>query len=65
MLENDWDRILIFEDDIRFTENATKILRHTVEDLMKTQLEFDLIYLGRKKNDANAKEFYVKGMKMF
>ncbi|KAI6191701.1 Glycosyltransferase 25 family member [Aphelenchoides bicaudatus] len=61
VVANDWDRVLIFEDDIRFTENATKILRHTVEDLMKTQIEWDLIYLGRKKNDVNAKEFFVKG----
>jgi GR25 family glycosyltransferase involved in LPS biosynthesis len=45
MIANDWERILVFEDDIRFTENATKILRHTVEDLMKTQTEWDLIYL--------------------
>ncbi|KAI6173397.1 hypothetical protein M3Y98_01077000 [Aphelenchoides besseyi] len=55
------DRVLIFEDDIRFTENSTKILRGMVEDLMKMRDEWDLIYLGRKKNDANAQEFYVRG----
>jgi collagen beta-1,O-galactosyltransferase len=62
MIEKEYDRILIFEDDIRFTENATKILREMVEDLMKTQIDWDLIYLGRKKNDAKAQEFYIQGI---
>lgn len=64
MISNDWDRILVFEDDIRFSENATKIMRQMVEDLMKTQIEWDLIYLGRKKNDVNAKEFFVRGISL-
>jgi collagen beta-1,O-galactosyltransferase len=62
MVEKDLDRVLIFEDDIVFAENATKILREMVEDLMKAQTDWDLIYLGRKKNDANAKEFFIQGI---
>jgi hypothetical protein len=32
-----------------------------VEDLMKTQLEWDFIYLGRKKMTAAGDEFFVPG----
>lgn len=61
VVEEQLDRVIIFEDDVRFTENATEILRGTVEDLMKTQMGWDFIYLGRKKMTAPGDEFYVPG----
>jgi collagen beta-1,O-galactosyltransferase len=61
VVERELSRVIVFEDDIRFTENATRIMHGMVEDLMKQQTDWDLIYLGRKKNNANAKEFFVQG----
>ncbi|KAI6244066.1 Glycosyltransferase 25 family member [Aphelenchoides fujianensis] len=61
IVDEELDRALVFEDDIRFTENATRILRGLIEDLTKERTDWDLIYLGRKKNDPQAKEFFVPG----
>jgi hypothetical protein len=33
-----------------------------MEDLMKTRLDWDLIYLGRKKVTKEANEFFVPGL---
>lgn len=64
IVANNYDRVLVFEDDIRFTDNATTILRGFLEDVMKTRLDWDFVYLGRKKNDAKNMEYFVDGMFM-
>ncbi|KAI1729339.1 glycosyltransferase family 25 (LPS biosynthesis protein) domain-containing protein [Ditylenchus destructor] len=61
IVDNGLERVIVFEDDVRFTENATIVLRGTVEDMMKTQKSWDFIYLGRKKMTAPGDEFYVPG----
>uniref|UniRef100_A0AC35U0R8 Glycosyltransferase 25 family member n=2 Tax=Rhabditophanes sp. KR3021 TaxID=114890 RepID=A0AC35U0R8_9BILA len=54
-------RVIVFEDDIRFSKNAIKILRESVVDLDKTNQEWDLIYFGRKKESKGGREFFVAG----
>uniref|UniRef100_A0AC35FDN4 Uncharacterized protein n=1 Tax=Panagrolaimus sp. PS1159 TaxID=55785 RepID=A0AC35FDN4_9BILA len=61
VVKNDYDRVIIFEDDVRFSENSTIELSKMIEDIMKTHLEWDLIYLGRKKMTAHGDEFFVPG----
>lgn len=60
--DEDLERVIVFEDDVRFTENATLVLKAMGEDLMKTRLEWDFIYLGRKKMSAHGDEFFVRGI---
>ena len=62
MVDENLERAIIFEDDVRFEGNALSILRALVEDLAKERTDWDLIYLGRKKNDAKAREYFVKGL---
>ena len=61
IVDNKYQRVIVFEDDVRFAENATVELNRVVEDLMKTQLDWDLIYLGRKKMTPQGDEWYVPG----
>ncbi|CAD5229225.1 unnamed protein product [Bursaphelenchus okinawaensis] len=61
IVDNGYERVIVFEDDIKFSENATTILREFMEDIIKRQTEWDFVYLGRKKNDAKNQEYYVPG----
>jgi collagen beta-1,O-galactosyltransferase len=61
VVQNKYGRVIVLEDDVRFTENSTSILKKVVEDLAKTQLDWDYIYLGRKKISAHGDEFFVAG----
>uniref|UniRef100_A0A914Z6R7 Glycosyl transferase family 25 domain-containing protein n=1 Tax=Panagrolaimus superbus TaxID=310955 RepID=A0A914Z6R7_9BILA len=61
VVKNAFNRVLIFEDDVRFAENSTIELSKMIEDIMKTHLEWDLIYLGRKKMTPHGDEFFVPG----
>uniref|UniRef100_A0A7E4ZZN9 ZP domain-containing protein n=1 Tax=Panagrellus redivivus TaxID=6233 RepID=A0A7E4ZZN9_PANRE len=61
VVRNGYDRVVVFEDDVRFSENSTIQLRKVVEDIMKTRLDWDLIYLGRKKMTPHGDEFYIPG----
>lgn len=56
------EKVIVFEDDIRFTENGTKILSKLTEDLIKTRIDWDFIYLGRKKLSILEQEMFVPGL---
>uniref|UniRef100_A0AC34FP20 Uncharacterized protein n=1 Tax=Panagrolaimus sp. ES5 TaxID=591445 RepID=A0AC34FP20_9BILA len=55
-----WENV-VKNDDVRFAENSTIELSKMIEDIMKTHLEWDLIYLGRKKMTPQGDEFFVPG----
>lgn len=42
-------RVIVFEDDLRFTEDGLERIKEVLEDLDYSKMEWDLIYLGRKK----------------
>ncbi|KJH41023.1 LPS glycosyltransferase [Dictyocaulus viviparus] len=42
-------RVIVFEDDLRFTKDGLERIREVLEDLDASKLDWDLIYLGRKK----------------
>ncbi|KAK6100611.1 Glycosyltransferase 25 (LPS biosynthesis protein) family protein [Brugia pahangi] len=58
--EKKLDRVIIFEDDLRFVVNSTILLKELIEDIDSIEIEWDLIYLGRKRLEG-ADENWVPG----
>uniref|UniRef100_A0A8C6U8E6 Cerebral endothelial cell adhesion molecule n=1 Tax=Neogobius melanostomus TaxID=47308 RepID=A0A8C6U8E6_9GOBI len=50
------DKALIFEDDLRFQANFKRRVLKLMEQVEKTELDWDIIYLGRKKVDPGEEE---------
>lgn len=50
------DKALIFEDDIRFQANFKRRLLKLMEEVEQAELDWDIIYLGRKKVDPGEEE---------
>lgn len=65
VLKKQYGRVLVFEDDVRFVQDGLAVLEETVEDIMKTRMDWDFIYLGRKKMSPHGDEFFVKSMPLF
>ncbi|CAK5110729.1 unnamed protein product [Meloidogyne enterolobii] len=61
VVANGYDRAIVLEDDMKFTQNGTLILNKMVQDLMKTRLDWDFIYFGRKINNWGNPELFVPG----
>ncbi|TKR67316.1 hypothetical protein L596_023488 [Steinernema carpocapsae] len=59
VVENGYEKVLVFEDDLRFLENGTQRLLEAMEDIEKHETEWDLIYLGRKNQAAEGEELWV------
>ncbi|EYB85115.1 hypothetical protein Y032_0304g1923 [Ancylostoma ceylanicum] len=51
-------RVIVFEDDLRFTDDGLERIKEALEDLDGSKMEWDLIYLGRKKQ-ADQEETWV------
>lgn len=47
--KNKYQKVIVFEDDLRFSYNGLTRVRETLQDLEASGKEWDLIYLGRKK----------------
>uniref|UniRef100_A0A1I7ZVK3 Glycosyltransferase 25 family member n=1 Tax=Steinernema glaseri TaxID=37863 RepID=A0A1I7ZVK3_9BILA len=60
VIEHNYQRVLVFEDDLRFLHNGTQRLLETMEDIDFHETEWDLIYLGRKKMAAEGDELWVE-----
>ncbi|VDK77176.1 unnamed protein product [Onchocerca ochengi] len=58
--EKKLDRVIVFEDDLRFMINSTDLLKELIEDIDTSGIEWDLIYLGRKQLEG-ADENWVPG----
>lgn len=63
IVEKKLDRVIILEDDLRFAEDGIERLNKVIEDVIKTKLDWEFIYLGRKKILESEDEFFVKGNK--
>lgn len=53
VVKNKLKRVIVFEDDLRFSFNGLTRIREVLQDLDASQKEWDLIYLGRKKQSDN------------
>ncbi|XP_076436373.1 procollagen galactosyltransferase 2-like [Babylonia areolata] len=49
MIQKDYERVLLFEDDIRFEPYFRKKLGYLMSDLDRLFPDWDLVYLGRKR----------------
>uniref|UniRef100_A0A0R3RHK0 Glycosyltransferase 25 family member n=1 Tax=Elaeophora elaphi TaxID=1147741 RepID=A0A0R3RHK0_9BILA len=58
--EKKLSRVIVFEDDLRFSINSTDLLKELIEDIDNSGIEWDLIYLGRKRLEG-ANENWVAG----
>ena len=48
VIANNYEKILIFEDDILFEPEFRQNLESLLEDLEHLKVNWDLVYLGRK-----------------
>ncbi|XP_076860430.1 procollagen galactosyltransferase 2 [Brachyhypopomus gauderio] len=62
MVDRDLQRVLILEDDVRFEPRFKKRLQIIMEDVDKVQLDWDLIYVGRKRMQVAQAEVSVEGV---
>ncbi|XP_055353599.1 LOW QUALITY PROTEIN: procollagen galactosyltransferase 1-like [Paramacrobiotus metropolitanus] len=60
VVEKGYRQVLVLEDDIRFDYNVRHRMTQVWEDIDRLNLEWDLIYLGRKRL-MDDEEPYVKG----
>ncbi|VDM42540.1 unnamed protein product [Toxocara canis] len=60
VVEKSFSRVIVFEDDLRFVLNSTLMLVELIDDLDRTALQWDLVYLGRKRLE-NVQENWVAG----
>lgn len=49
VLRHGLQRVIVFEDDLRFSYDGLERIREVLEDLDASKMDWDLIYLGRKK----------------
>ncbi|CAB1318138.1 unnamed protein product [Coregonus sp. 'balchen'] len=49
MVDQQMDKALIFEDDVRFQANFKRRLLRLMEEVGMVELDWDIIYLGRKQ----------------
>lgn len=56
IVERGLEKAVVLEDDVRFGAHFRKRLLRLMEDLEQAQLNWDLIYLGRKQVNSEAEE---------
>ncbi|KHJ75106.1 LPS glycosyltransferase, partial [Oesophagostomum dentatum] len=60
VIDRKLSRVIVFEDDLRFSEDGMERVKEVLEDLDGSKMEWDLIYLGRKRL-ADQEELWVPG----
>ncbi|XP_059359828.1 procollagen galactosyltransferase 2-like [Carassius carassius] len=62
VLERGLQHVLVLEDDVRFEPQFKRRLQTIMEDVDKAQLNWDLIYVGRKRMQVAQPEVSVEGV---
>ncbi|KAF7695615.1 procollagen galactosyltransferase 2 precursor [Silurus meridionalis] len=62
MVEKGLQRVLVLEDDVRFEPRFKRRLQTIMQDVEKVQLDWDLIYVGRKRMQVAQPELSVDGV---
>ncbi|KAJ3599241.1 hypothetical protein NHX12_033204, partial [Muraenolepis orangiensis] len=60
VVERGLQQVLVLEDDVRFEPRFKRRLEAIMEDIVKTQLDWDLIYVGRKRMQVQQPESAIK-----
>ncbi|XP_078515346.1 procollagen galactosyltransferase 2 [Lissotriton helveticus] len=56
MVDRNLEQVLVIEDDVRFENHFKRKLMKVMSDIEETQLEWDLIYIGRKRMQVQRPE---------
>uniref|UniRef100_A0A673J3W8 Procollagen galactosyltransferase 2-like n=1 Tax=Sinocyclocheilus rhinocerous TaxID=307959 RepID=A0A673J3W8_9TELE len=62
VVERGLQHVLVLEDDVRFEPRFKRRLQTIMEDVEKAQLNWDLIYVGRKRMQVAQPEVSVEGV---
>ncbi|XP_051525644.1 procollagen galactosyltransferase 2-like isoform X2 [Myxocyprinus asiaticus] len=62
VVERGLQRVLVLEDDVRFEPRFKGRLQIIMEDVEKAQLDWDLVYVGRKRMQVAKPEVSVEGV---
>uniref|UniRef100_A0A669EG57 Collagen beta(1-O)galactosyltransferase 2b n=1 Tax=Oreochromis niloticus TaxID=8128 RepID=A0A669EG57_ORENI len=62
VVERDLQKVLVLEDDVRFEPRFKRRLQAIMDDTDNTQLDWDLIYVGRKRMQVQQPERSVEGV---
>ncbi|XP_067086553.1 procollagen galactosyltransferase 2 [Osmerus mordax] len=62
VVERNLQQVLVLEDDVRFEPRFKRRLQAIMDDIIKTQLDWDLIYVGRKRMQVQQPEQSVVGV---
>ncbi|XP_073705859.1 procollagen galactosyltransferase 2 [Garra rufa] len=63
VVELQQQQVLVLEDDVRFEHNFKSRLNTIMEDVKQSDLQWDLIYVGRKRLQIKHPEHWVEGVK--
>uniref|UniRef100_A0A8C6SBZ4 Collagen beta(1-O)galactosyltransferase 2 n=1 Tax=Neogobius melanostomus TaxID=47308 RepID=A0A8C6SBZ4_9GOBI len=62
VLDRGLQKVLVLEDDVRFEPRFRRRLQAVMDDIDITQLDWDLIYIGRKRMQVQQPEQSVEGI---
>ncbi|XP_037554097.1 procollagen galactosyltransferase 2 [Nematolebias whitei] len=62
VVERSLQKVLVLEDDVRFEPRFKRRLQAIMDDIDRTQLDWDLIYVGRKRMQVQQPEQSVEGV---
>ncbi|XP_029309726.1 LOW QUALITY PROTEIN: procollagen galactosyltransferase 2-like [Cottoperca gobio] len=62
VLQQELQQVLVLEDDVRFEPRFCSRLVTIMENIQRVGLEWDLIYVGRKRLQVKEPELWVKGV---
>lgn len=61
IVDKKYNEVVVFEDDVRFEANFLEGLNKVKDDIETNDLDWDLIYIGRKKLKSKDEEVLVEG----
>ncbi|CAG6013150.1 unnamed protein product [Menidia menidia] len=62
VIEQGLQKVLLLEDDVRFEPRFKRRLQAIMDDIERVQLDWDLIYVGRKRMQVQQPEQSVEGV---
>ncbi|XP_071764136.2 procollagen galactosyltransferase 2 [Centroberyx gerrardi] len=63
VVKQELQQVLVLEDDVRFEPRFRSRLVAIMDDVKRTELHWDLIYVGRKRLQVKEPERWVKGVR--
>ncbi|XP_076821530.1 procollagen galactosyltransferase 1-like [Clavelina lepadiformis] len=64
VVEKGYKQVIVLEDDVRFENAFSRKLGHVMNEIQELNLNWDLIYIGRKRMQTEVPEKWVPGSKV-